>query len=58
MGKLSILIGNRIKELRKRKGLKQEDMEKFGINYKYFQKIEGGRANVTLQTLEKIAKAL
>ena len=58
MEKLAVLIGNRIKEIRKEKGLKQEDMEGFGISYKYFQKIETGKVNVTLKTLEKIASAL
>ena len=58
MGKLAVLIGNRIKEIRKGKGLKQEDMEGFGISYKYYQKIERGKVNITLNTIEKIAKAL
>ncbi len=58
MGKLSVLIGNRIREIRKKKGLRQEDMEGFGINYKYYQRIETGKANVTLNTIEKIAIAL
>ena len=57
MGKLAVLIGNRIREIRKEKGLKQEDMEGFGISYRYYQKIESGRANVTLNTIEKIAGA-
>ena len=58
MAKLAELIGNRIKEIRKAKGLRQEDMERFGISYKYYQKIEGGKVNVTLGTIEKIANAL
>ena len=55
---LSVLIGNRIRELRKERGLRQEDMEKFGLSYKYYQRIESGKVNVTLKTLEKIANAL
>lgn len=43
--------------LRKARGLRQEDMEKFGLSYKYYQRIEAGKVNVTLKTLEKIAKA-
>ena len=58
MEKLAVLIGKRLKELRKLRGLNQEDMENFGLNYRYYQKIETGRANVTLATLEKIARAL
>ena len=33
-------------------------MERFGLSYKYYQKIETGKANTTLNTLEKIARAL
>ena len=58
MGKLSEMLGSRLKELRKKKGLRQEDMEDLGINYRYYQKIESGKANITLSTIEKIADAL
>ena len=58
MADLAFLIGKKIREIRKRKGLRQEDVEALGISYKYFQKIETGKANVTLKTLEKIANAL
>ena len=58
MGKLAELIGLRIREMRTARGLKQEDMERYGLNYKYYQKIETGKANVTLNTLEKVAEAL
>lgn len=57
MANLSVLIGNRIRTLRKERGLRQEDMEKFGLNHKYYQRIEAGKVNVTLNTLEKIANA-
>jgi transcriptional regulator with XRE-family HTH domain len=58
---LAVKLGRRIRELRKQKGLTQEDMEEFGIPYKYYQRIEspGSRpANLTLKTLLKIARAL
>jgi transcriptional regulator with XRE-family HTH domain len=58
MANLAELIGNRIRELRKQKGLRQEDMQRFGINHKYYQRVETGKANVTLSTIEKIARAL
>ncbi|MGD9366026.1 MAG: helix-turn-helix transcriptional regulator [Desulfobacteraceae bacterium] len=58
MGKLASIIGNRIRELRKERGLRQEDMEKFGLSYKYYQRIEAGKINTTLNTLEKISEAL
>ena len=58
MGNLSELISNRLREIRKQKGLRQEDMEKYGLNYKYYQRVESGRVNITLSTIEKIAEAL
>jgi transcriptional regulator with XRE-family HTH domain len=54
-------LGKRIQELRKRRGLRQEDMEEFGIPYKYYQRIESPGSypvNITLKTLMKIADAL
>ncbi|MEW6664152.1 MAG: helix-turn-helix transcriptional regulator [Thermodesulfobacteriota bacterium] len=32
-------------------------MERLGVTHKYYQRVESGRANVTLATLEKIASA-
>jgi transcriptional regulator with XRE-family HTH domain len=58
MANLAILIGNRIRELRKARDLRQEDMAGFGLSYKYYQRIEAGKVNMTLKTLEKIAGAL
>ncbi|KIX12643.1 helix-turn-helix domain-containing protein [Dethiosulfatarculus sandiegensis] len=57
MGKLAELIGNRLREVKKDRGLRQEDLERFGISYKYYQRIEGGKVNPTLETIEKIAEA-
>ena len=54
---LALLLGKRIKAIRLSKGLRQEDMEGFGINIRYFQKIEAGKANITLSTIERIAAA-
>lgn len=54
-------LGRRIQELRKVRGLTQEDMEGYGIAYKYYQRIEApgkNPANITMKTLLKIAKAL
>lgn len=56
--KLAVMIGNRIREARKAKGLRQEDMKSLGISYKYFQTVENGRVNPTLKTIQKIADAL
>ena len=58
MAKLAELLGKRIKEVRKQRGLRQEDIAGRGINYRYFQKIEAGKANITLETIENVAEAL
>ena len=58
MANLAELLGNRLRTIRKAKGLRQEDLEQLGISYKYYQRIENGKANVTLATIEKLADAL
>ena len=58
MADLACLIGKRIREIRKSHGLRQEDLEAYGIDKRYFQKIEAGNANITIKTLGKIASAL
>ncbi len=52
-------IGNLIRTLRKKKGLKQVDLAKMaGISVQYLCKIEMGRNLPSRKTLYKIAKAL
>lgn len=48
-------LGENVKSLRKKKGVTQEMMRDRGFNYRYFQKIEAGQVNVTLDTLVKLA---
>ena len=51
-------FGNRIEEIRKKKGLTQEVLaEKAGLHRAYFWDIETGR-NISIKTAYKIAKAL
>ena len=51
-------FGNRIEEMRKKKGLTQEILaEKAGLHRAYFWDIETGR-NISIKTAYKIAKAL
>lgn len=50
-------VGERARQLRTEKGLRQEDMCQFGFEYKYYQRIEYGEKNLTLKTLNKLAKA-
>ena len=53
------LLGARIKELRKAKGLSQEELsEKVGIDSKHLSRIEVGTSYSSLDTLGKIAQAL
>ena len=50
-------LGNRLRHLRKTRKLRQLDMEDFGLNYKYYQRLESGQVNPTLLTLHKLASA-
>lgn len=52
-------IGRKIQFIREKRGLTQEQMEeRTGVNTKYISAIERGQKNVTVRTLEKIAKGL
>lgn len=51
-------LGERIEELRKKKGITQEELaEKSGLHRAYFWDIENGR-NISIKTAYKIARAL
>ena len=53
------LFGNRIKEIRDSKGFNQEQLaELIGIESRTLSRIETGKSFTTIDTLEKIAKAL
>lgn len=53
------LLGARIKEIRKIRGLSQDELsEKIDIDPKHLSRIEVGRGFPSLDTLEKIAIAL
>lgn len=52
-------FGLRLKTLRKEKGLSQEELaERSGLNRPYISGIEQGKRNVSLEVMEKLAKAL
>lgn len=52
-------LGNRIRFLRKEKGLSQEQLgELSGLHTNYIGHVERGEKNVTVESLEKIAKGL
>lgn len=53
------LLGMRIREVRKLRGLSQEKLaEKVGVDPKQISRIEGGKSAPSLDTLEAIAKHL
>jgi transcriptional regulator with XRE-family HTH domain len=57
-GDLAQILGRRLQEIRLGKGLRQQDLQDRGISYKYYQRIEEGKVNLTLRSLEKLASAL
>jgi len=61
MGKKKILVafGDKIRELRKQKGISQEELSyKADLHRTYIGMIERAEKNLTLTNIEKIAKAL
>ena len=61
MGKKKILVafGDRVRELRKEKGISQEELSyKADLHRTYIGMIERAEKNLTLTNIEKIAKAL
>ncbi len=52
-------LGKKIKDARKKLGLKQSDVaEKADISVNYYARIERNEENPTLETLERVLKAL
>ena len=53
------IIGRRIKEIRKRKGLTQEQLvEKMGVSIAYLSKVETGKIHINLERLSEICDIL
>ncbi len=53
------LLGARIKEIRRLRGLSQEQLaEKVSLDAKFISKIEVGRRSPSLETMESIANAM
>ena len=50
-------LGQRIKELRRKRGYSQEDMISFGFSARHWQQIEAGRP-ITVTTLLRICETL
>lgn len=52
------LLSQRLRQLRRARGLTQEMIGERGFSYKYYQRIESGRVNVTIRTLARLAAVL
>ena len=56
---LNVLVGQRVREVRKSKGLSQETLaERCGVSSLYISKIERGTANATLDLLDVLVTEL
>jgi len=51
---IKMKLGLRFKELRESKGMTQEDLEQYGVSYRYYGKIERGNVNLTLATMIRL----
>ena len=51
-------IGNKIKELRNQSGITQEKLSELAdLDISFISEIESGKRNITVNTIEKLAKA-
>jgi XRE family aerobic/anaerobic benzoate catabolism transcriptional regulator len=59
MSETKVLLGKRIRSLRRLKDYSQEQLaEKAGISGKYVGEIERGQANISIDVLDNLSKAL
>ncbi|MBI3019370.1 MAG: helix-turn-helix transcriptional regulator [Deltaproteobacteria bacterium] len=49
-------VSKNIRRIRKEKNILQKDLSKHGMSYRYYQKIESGKANLTLKSLYDLAQ--
>lgn len=56
---IKILVGKRVKELRNKLGVSQEELADLaGLDRTYITSVESGRRNISIVNIEKLAKAL
>ena len=59
MKDIKVLLGNRIRELRKERKLSQEALSfEAGLDRTYICSVENGHRNISIVNIEKIANAL
>jgi transcriptional regulator with XRE-family HTH domain len=59
VGNASIVVGKKIKEIRKKKSLTIQDLaEKAGVSVGHISRLENGLKSPTISTLERLSKAL
>ena len=59
MKNLKSKFGKRLRELREKQGLSQEKLAfRVELSREYISRIEGGKRNVSLEVIEKLATAL
>lgn len=56
---IKITVGKRIKELRNNLGISQEELANIAeLDRTYITSVEGGKRNISIVNIEKLAKAL
>ncbi|MFD2046609.1 helix-turn-helix domain-containing protein [Ornithinibacillus salinisoli] len=59
MDRINTLVGDRVRELRKKKGWSQEELSyEAGVHYTFVGKVERGESNLILESVVKMTKAL
>lgn len=56
---IKIRVGQRVKQLRNELGISQEELaDKAGLDRTYITSVEGGKRNISIVNVEKLAKCL
>lgn len=59
MGDVRVRFGERLRELRSKKGISQEELaERAGLHRTYVSSVERGERNISLVNIEHLARAL
>lgn len=59
MSNIKILLGRKLRKLRKARGLSQEQLAlKAGLDRSFIGKVERGEKNISIENVERLAKTL